>query len=183
MTTLAADAGVGAEALARVQAALEHLTATGAELSIASVARAAKVSRAFVYRHDDLRAVIADRINGPGRGRRRPEHGHQPRLAAGRGRQPAGTQPPAGPPHHQAGGQAVGAARRAGLPLKRARRPGQHRADPPAHHHPGAGQRAAARGSHQPQGGPVGRAGRQPGAAGRDQSRRLTTGLSRPHPA
>jgi hypothetical protein len=49
----------------RVEAALEHLTATGAELSIASVARAAQVSRAFVYRHGDLRALIVDRITGP----------------------------------------------------------------------------------------------------------------------
>lgn len=40
----------------RVEAALEHLTATGAELAIAGVARAARVSRAFVYRHGDLRA-------------------------------------------------------------------------------------------------------------------------------
>jgi hypothetical protein len=70
-------AQAGAEALARarradsdrrrkqVQAALEHLVTTGAELSIAAVARAARVSRAFVYRHGDLRALIAERISGP----------------------------------------------------------------------------------------------------------------------
>jgi cell division protein FtsB len=66
----------GAEALRRtrradsdrrrqqVKAALEQLTATGAEPSIASVARTAKVSRAFVYRHGDLHALILQCITG-----------------------------------------------------------------------------------------------------------------------
>jgi Family of unknown function (DUF6262) len=49
----------------QAKAALEQLTATGAELSIASVARTAKVSRAFVYRHGDLHALILQCITGP----------------------------------------------------------------------------------------------------------------------
>jgi len=45
----------------RVLAALERLTGTGEEISVAAVARAAKVDRSFLYRHHDLRAEILNR--------------------------------------------------------------------------------------------------------------------------
>jgi hypothetical protein len=45
----------------RVLAALDRLTATGDEISVAGVARAAGVDRSFLYRHHDLRAQILTR--------------------------------------------------------------------------------------------------------------------------
>jgi cell division protein FtsB len=46
----------------RVEHALELLTAAGEELTVAAVARAARVSRAFLYRHGDLRAQVLERM-------------------------------------------------------------------------------------------------------------------------
>jgi hypothetical protein len=63
----------GAEALAaarrqdstrrrqRVLVALDQLSGAGEEISVAAVARAAKVDRSFLYRHHDLRAQILQR--------------------------------------------------------------------------------------------------------------------------
>ena len=45
----------------RVAAAVDALAATGRELSIASIARHAGVSRKFIYTHPDLRAQIEQR--------------------------------------------------------------------------------------------------------------------------
>jgi chromosome segregation ATPase len=45
----------------RVAAAVDALTATGRELSIAAIARHASVSRKFIYTHPDLRAQIEQR--------------------------------------------------------------------------------------------------------------------------
>jgi chromosome segregation ATPase len=45
----------------RVLAALDRLTGTGEEISVAAVARAAKVDRSFLYRHHDLRVEIFTR--------------------------------------------------------------------------------------------------------------------------
>jgi hypothetical protein len=67
------SASAGAEALTaarrqdssrrrqRVLNALERLTATGDEINVAAVARAAGVDRSFLYRHHDLRAQILER--------------------------------------------------------------------------------------------------------------------------
>src|SRR6266568_2336297 len=45
----------------RVLGALDRLAASGEEISVAAVARAAKVDRSFLYRHHDLRAQILKR--------------------------------------------------------------------------------------------------------------------------
>jgi cell division protein FtsB len=45
----------------RVLGALERLAAAGEEISVAAVARAARVDRSFLYRHHDLRAAILTR--------------------------------------------------------------------------------------------------------------------------
>jgi hypothetical protein len=45
----------------RVLAALDKLSGAGGEISVAAVARAARVDRSFLYRHHDLRAQILQR--------------------------------------------------------------------------------------------------------------------------
>lgn len=45
----------------RVQTAIQRLTAAGEEISVAAVARAAGVSRAFFYRHRDLHTLVLER--------------------------------------------------------------------------------------------------------------------------
>jgi predicted nucleic acid-binding Zn-ribbon protein len=49
----------------RVLNALDQLSATGEEISVSAVARAARVDRSFLYRHHDLRAQIYARAAGP----------------------------------------------------------------------------------------------------------------------
>ena len=49
----------------RVLNALKQLSATGEEVSVSAVARAAGVDRSFLYRHHDLRAQIHTRAAGP----------------------------------------------------------------------------------------------------------------------
>lgn len=49
----------------QVQHALEALTAAGEQLSVAAVARAAGVSRTFLYRHRDLHALVTERAAAP----------------------------------------------------------------------------------------------------------------------
>lgn len=50
----------------RVLDALGQLTATGKEISVSAVARAARVDRSFLYRHHDLRAQVHARAAAPG---------------------------------------------------------------------------------------------------------------------
>lgn len=49
----------------RVLRVLEQLAAAGDGASISAVARAAKVHRSFIYRHDDLRAAVLERAAQP----------------------------------------------------------------------------------------------------------------------
>ena len=49
----------------RVLNALDQLSATGEEISVSAVARAAGVDRSFLYRHHDLRAQIHARAADP----------------------------------------------------------------------------------------------------------------------
>lgn len=52
----------------RVLAVLDELAAAGEELTVSSVARAARVDRTFLYRHHDLRAKIVARAEAPNTG-------------------------------------------------------------------------------------------------------------------
>lgn len=52
----------------RVLTALDELASTGEELTVSSVARAARVDRSFLYRHHDLRARIIARAEAPNTG-------------------------------------------------------------------------------------------------------------------
>ncbi len=49
----------------RVQTTLKAMVAAGEEISVAAVARKAKVSRAFLYRHGDLHAKVAEQMAVP----------------------------------------------------------------------------------------------------------------------
>ena len=68
----------------RVLAALNRATATGVEISVSGIARAAGVDRTFLYRHRDLLAQ-APRLGGHPASHRRPRRSDRhPGLTAGR---------------------------------------------------------------------------------------------------
>ena len=85
----------------RVLAALDTTLGTGEPLTIAALARRARVSRRFIYDHPELRAE-AERLSAQAAGRHaaddyRQRPGHR-RVAARRPRQRQGRQPPPAPP-------------------------------------------------------------------------------------
>ena len=63
-----------------VLAALDHLSAQGSEMNISTVARAAGVSRQFVYTHQTLREAVAHAADAVRDGQHRESTGHDVAL-------------------------------------------------------------------------------------------------------
>ena len=149
----------------RVIATLNRAAADGTEITVAGIARAASVDRAFLYRHRDLLEKIhALEAAPPAAGTAGPAvtcASLQADLLAAHERCS-----PAQRPRPAAGETPVRSTRRAGLARVRTRRPRRHRRPQPEGHPPRTAGHRPAPPARRTRPGPHRGPGRQPGAHG-----------------